>query len=70
MSFQELKTNSFCVGQKHYSGFKDVVGGITFNKKNGQETKLIIGKCVICDRKKTLFLSENTIQAERLGNFF
>ena len=29
MSFQELKTDLFCVGQKHYSGTKDIVGEIT-----------------------------------------
>ena len=33
MSFQKFETNSFCVGQKHYSGTKNIVGEIT-HKKN------------------------------------
>ena len=27
-------------------------------------------KCVICDRKKSMIVSDNTIQAEGLGDFF
>ena len=34
MSFQKFKTNSYCVGQKHYSGTKNIAGEITINKKN------------------------------------
>ena len=33
MGFQKYKTNSYCVGQKHYSGLKNINGEITFNKK-------------------------------------
>ena len=33
MSFQNFKTNSYSVGQKHYSGTKNVVGEISFIKK-------------------------------------
>ena len=33
MSFQKIKNNSFCVGQKRYSGTKNIVGEITINKK-------------------------------------
>ena len=39
-------------------------------KKTGKEVKLIVGKCVICDRKKTMIVSDIVIQAEGLGNFF
>ena len=70
MSFQKLKTNSYCVGQKHYSGTKNFVGEITLNKKTGREIKLLVGKCVICDRKKSMIVGDNTIQAEGLGDFF
>ena len=70
MSFQKFKTNSYCVGQKHYSGTKNIVGEITLNKKTGREIKLLIGQCSICNRKKSMIVSDNTIQAEGLGSFF
>ena len=67
MSFQKFKTNSYCVGQKHYSGTKDIAGEITLNKKTGKEIKLLVGKCVVCSRKKSMIVSDNTIKAEGLG---
>ena len=70
MSFQKYKTNSYCVGQKHYSGTKDIAGEITLNKKTGKEIKLLVGKCVVCSRKKSMIVSDNTIKAEGLGDFF
>ena len=39
MSFQNLKTVSYCVGQKHYSGTKNVVGEIRFNQKTAREVR-------------------------------
>ena len=39
MSFQKFKSDSFCVGQKHYSGTKNIVGEITFTKKTGRGFK-------------------------------
>ena len=33
MSFQKFITNSYCVGQKHYSGAKNIAGEIKINKK-------------------------------------
>ena len=70
MSFQKFKTNSYCVGGRHRSATKNIVGDITINKKTGKEVKLLVGKCVICDRKKTMIVSDNVIQAEGLGDFF
>ena len=70
MSFQKFKTNSYCVGQKHYSGTKNIVGEITLNKKTGREIKLLVGQCSICNRKKSMIVSDNTIKAEGLGDFF
>ena len=32
--------------------------------------KLLVRKCVVCDRKKSMTVSDNTIQAEGLGDFF
>ena len=70
MSFQKFKANSYCVGQKHYSGTKNIIGEITLNKKTGREIKLLVGQCSICNRKKSMIVSDNTIQAEGLGSFF
>ena len=70
MSFQKFKTNSYCVGQKHYSGTKNIIGEITLNKKIGREIKLLVGQCSICNRKKSMIVSDNTIQAEGSCNFF
>ena len=70
MSFQKFKTNSYCVGQKHYSGTKNIVGEITPNKKTGSEIKFLVGQCSICNRKKSMIVSDNTIKAEGLGDFF
>ena len=70
MSFQKFKTNSYCVGGKHRSSTKNITGEITMNKKTGKEIKLLVGKCVVCDREKSMIVSDNTIQAEGLGDFF
>ena len=70
MSFQNFKTNSYCLGQRRYSGTKNITGEIVYNKKTGKEIKLLVGKCVICDRKKSMIVSDNTIRAEGLGDFF
>ena len=70
MNPQKFATDSYCVGGRHRSGTKDITGEITVNKKTGKDTKLLVGKCVICKRKKSLIVSDNTIQAEGLGDFF
>ena len=70
MTFQKFKTNSYCVGGKHYSGTKNITGEITVNKKTGGEIKLLVGKCMVCNKRKTMIVSDNTIQAEGLGDFF
>ena len=70
MSFQKFKTDSYCVGGRHKSATKNIVGDITINKKSGTEVKLLVGKCAICNRKKTMIVSDNVIQVEGLGDFF
>ena len=70
MSFQKFKSDSYCVGGRHRSTTKDIFGDVTNNKKTGKEVKLLVGKCVICNRKKTMIVSDNVIQAEGLGDFF
>ena len=69
MSFQKFRTDSYGIGQKHYSGTKNINGEITF-KKTGKEKKLLVGQCSVCNRKKTMILSDNTIKVEGLGSFF
>ena len=70
MSFQKFKSDSNCIGGRYKSGTKNIVGDITINKKTDTEVELLVGKCVICDRKKTMIVSDNVIQVEGLGNFF
>ena len=70
MSSQKFKTDSYCVGGRNKSGTKNIVGEKTINKKTGEEVKLLVGRCVIGDRKKTMIVSDNVIQAEGLGSFF
>ena len=70
MTFSKFKTDSYCVGGRHRSATKNIVGDITINKKIGKEVKLLVGECVIIDRKKTMIVSDNVIQAEDLGDFF
>ena len=70
MSFQKIETISYCVGGRHRSATINIVGDITINKKTGKEVKLLVGRCVICNRKKTMIVSDNVIQAEGLGDFF
>ena len=69
MNSQKFKTDSYCVGGKHRSGTKNITAEITINKKTGREIKLLVGKCVICNRRKSMIVSDNTIQAEGLGDF-
>ena len=70
MNYQKVEKDSYCVGGKHKSGTKNITGEITFNKKSGKEIKLLFGKCVICNREKSMIVSDNTIEAEGLGSFF
>ena len=70
MSFKKFKNDSYCVGGRHRPGTKNIVGDKRINKKTGKEVKLLVGKCMICERKKTMIVSDNIIQAEGLGDFF
>ena len=70
MSFSKFKNNSYCVGGKHYSTTINIRGHITQNKKTGAPVKLLRGTCSTCKRNKSLIVSDQTIQAEGLGNFF
>ena len=65
MSFQKFKTDSYCVGGRHRSATVKIYGDIT-SKGN----KVLIGYCSVCNRKKSMTVSDNTIKAEGLGSFF
>ena len=42
----------------------------TSDNKSGREIKLLVGKCMVCNRKKSMIVSDNTKKAEGLGSFF
>ena len=65
MSFQKFETDSYCVGGRHRSATKNIYGDITF-----KGSKVLIGYCSICNRKKSMNVSDNTNKAEGLGSFF
>ena len=65
MSFQKFKSDSYCIGGRHKSSTKRIYGDI-FSKGS----KVLIGYCSICNRKKSMTLSDNTIKTEGLGSFF
>ena len=47
MSFQKVKSNSYCVGGRHRSAATKSYGDIT-----SKGSKALIGYCSICNRKK------------------
>ena len=65
MSFQKFKTDSYCVGGRHRSATVKIYGDIT-----SKGSKVLIGYCSVCNRKKSMTFSDNTIIAEGLGSFF
>ena len=69
MSFQKFITNSYCVGHKGHSATKDRVGEIT-RKKSNREIQLLVGQCSFCNRKKSMIVSDNTIQVGSLSDLF
>ena len=70
MSSKKFETDSYCVGGRHKTRTKNIVGEIRNNKKTGKEVKLLVGQCMLCDRKKSMIVSDSVIQAEGLGSFF
>ena len=65
MSFQKFKSDSYCVGGRHKSVTVKIYGDIT-----SKGSKVLIGFCSICNRKKSMTVSDNTIKAEGLSSFF
>ena len=65
MSIQKFKGDSYCVGGRHRSATIKISGDIT-----SRGSKVLIGYCSVCNRKKSMTVSDNTIKAEGLGSFF
>ena len=61
----KFKTNSYCVGGRNYSGTVNIRGFIT-----SKGTKMLKGNCVKCKRNKSMTVSDATIEAEGLKDFF
>ena len=60
----KFKTNSYCVGGRHYSGTNNISGAIT-----SKGTKMLRGSCTKCRRNKSMTVSDATIKAEGLKDF-
>ena len=65
MSFQKYKTNTSCVGGRHPSATKNIYCDIT-----SKGSELLIGFCSVCNRRKSLTVSDNTKQADAFGDLF
>ena len=64
MSFQKLNSNSYCVGGRHRSSTVKGFGDIT-----SKGSKVLIGYCSFCIRKKSMEFNDNTIKAEGMCDF-
>ena len=65
MSFNKFENDSYCVGGRDRSATTKIYGNIS-----SKGSKVLIGFCSICNRKKSMTVSDNTIKAEGLGSFF
>ena len=61
----QFRTNSHCVGGRHYSGTINIRGFVS-----AEGTKMLGGNCVKCRRNKSITVSVATIEAEGLKDFF
>ena len=60
-----FKTNSYCVGGRHYSGTNNIRGAIT-----SKGIKMLRGSYTKCGRNKSMTVSDATMEAEELKDFF
>ena len=65
MTLNKFKTDSYCVGGRHRSATKIIYADMT-----PKGSKVLIGYCSVCNRKKSMTVSDDTIKAEGLGDFF
>ena len=64
-NFSKFKTNSYCVGGRHYSGTNNIRGVVS-----AKGTKMLNGNCTKCRRNKSMTVFDATIEAEALKDFF
>ena len=64
-SYNKFKTNFCCVGGRHYSGTNNI--RVVVSAKG---TKMLKGNCTKCKRNKSVTVSDATIGAEGLKDFF
>ena len=65
MTFQKFESDSYCVGGRHKSATVKIYGNVTSN-----DNKVLIGFCSVCNRKKSMTVSDDTVKPESLGGFF
>ena len=65
MAFQKTKSDTYGIGGRHRPATKKVYGDIT-----SKSSKVLIGDCSICSRKKSMTVSDSTTEAEGLRHFF
>ena len=65
MSFNKFENDSHCVGGRHRSSTVKIYGDIT-----SKCSKVLIGYCSICNRKKSMTVSDSAIKAQGFGDFF
>ena len=65
MTFNKFENDSYCVSGRHRYRTLKIFGNIT-----SKGFKVLIGYCSVCNRKKSMTVSDNTIKAEGLGEFF
>ena len=71
MSYNKFIKNSYCVGGKHYSATANIYGETTNTGiRIGRPVYTLRGNCVMCNRNKSLIVSERTLEGEGLGDFF
>ena len=64
-NFYQFESDSYCVGGRHRSATLKIYRDIT-----SKGSKVLIGYCSKCNRKKSMTVSDNTMKAEGLGDFF
>ena len=60
-SFKNLKSNSYCVGGRHYIGTRNIQGVIT-----SKGTEILKCNCIKSKWNKSMTVSDATIEAEGL----
>ena len=65
MTFNKLKSDSYCVGGRRRSATVKIYDDLT-----SKVSEVLIGYCSIFDRKKSMTVSDDTIKAEGFGVFF